>query len=151
MVIWGYNISWRSSNWITNNIIWITAVNIWPNTSSAKFAILYWLYFHRPTKLGGWQWCLSSLHSICHHQKLTADIILLLNIHPIVKDLSGIIKRLIQNQLHKLLYWQMTNWDHLFLNKDVHQQIKILTNILFDVFSNFTPSKVVTFHDRDPL
>ena len=44
----------------------------------------------------------------------------------------------------------MTNWDHLFLNKDVNQQVKILTDTLFNVFSNFTPNKVVTFDDRDP-
>ena len=44
----------------------------------------------------------------------------------------------------------LTNWDHLFLNKDVHQQVKILTDTLFNVFSNYTPNKVVTFDDRDP-
>ena len=44
----------------------------------------------------------------------------------------------------------LTNWHHLFLNKDVCQQVKIITDTLFNVFSNFTPYKVVTFDDRDP-
>ena len=42
----------------------------------------------------------------------------------------------------------LTNWDHLFLNKDVHQRVKILGDTLFNVFSNYTPKKVVTFDDK---
>ena len=28
----------------------------------------------------------------------------------------------------------LTNWDHLFLNKDVHQQVKTFTDTLFNAF-----------------
>ena len=41
----------------------------------------------------------------------------------------------------------LTNWDHLLLNKDVHQQVKIATDTLLNVFSIFIP---VTFDDWDP-
>ena len=44
----------------------------------------------------------------------------------------------------------LTNSDHLLLNKDVHQQVKIATDTLLNVFSIFIPNKVVTFDDRDP-
>ena len=41
------------------------------------------------------------------------------------------------------------NWQNLFLNKDVHQQIT-LNHIVINAFSNFVPNKIVTFDDRDP-
>ena len=42
------------------------------------------------------------------------------------------------------------NWQNLFLNKDVHQQLRTLNDIVINVFSNFVPNKIVTFNDRDP-
>ena len=43
-----------------------------------------------------------------------------------------------------------TNWRFLFSNRSVHQQVKILSNTLMNVFSNFMPKKIVTFNDKDP-
>ena len=37
-----------------------------------------------------------------------------------------------------------------FVNKDAHQQAKIITDTLFNIISNFTPNKLVTSDDRDP-
>ena len=43
------------------------------------------------------------------------------------------------------------NWQNLLVNKDVHQQVRTLNDIAINVFfSNFVPSKIVTFDDRDP-
>ena len=45
----------------------------------------------------------------------------------------------------------LINWQNLFLNKDVHQQVRTLINdIAINAFSNFIPSKIVTFDDSDP-
>ena len=42
------------------------------------------------------------------------------------------------------------NWQNLFLNKDVHQQVRTLNDTIINFFSNFVPNKIVTFDDRDP-
>ena len=42
------------------------------------------------------------------------------------------------------------NWQNLFLNKDVHHQVRTFNDIVINVFLNFVPSKIVTFDDRDP-
>ena len=42
------------------------------------------------------------------------------------------------------------NCQNLFLNKDVHQQVRTLNDMVINVFSNLVPNKIVTFDDRDP-
>ena len=76
-----------------------------------------------------------SLHSKCHHLITYCRCNLTVEYPTPMKDLSEII-------------YILTNWDHLFINKDAHQQVKILTDAFF--FFNFTPYKVVTFDHRDP-
>ena len=78
----------------------------------------------------------------------TVDVILLLNILPSNERLVWNYKKADIESMKQVLI--LTNLYHLFLNKDVHQQAQISTDTLFNVFSNFTPNKVVTFDDRDP-
>ena len=35
-------------------------------------------------------------------------------------------------------------------NKDVHQQVNVLNSIILNVFSNFSPNKIITVDDRGP-
>ena len=42
------------------------------------------------------------------------------------------------------------DWEFLFVNKNVHQQVCIFNKTLMNIFSNFTPNKYVTFNDKDP-
>ena len=42
-----------------------------------------------------------------------------------------------------------TNWQNIFLNKDVHQLVRTLSDIVFNVFLNFIPNKAVNFDDRE--
>ena len=42
------------------------------------------------------------------------------------------------------------DWEFLFFNKNVHQQVKIFNKTLIDIFFNFIPNKYVTFNDKDP-
>ena len=42
------------------------------------------------------------------------------------------------------------NWQNLFLNKDVHQQVRTLNDTIINFFSNFVSNKIVTFDERDP-
>lgn len=43
----------------------------------------------------------------------------------------------------------LVNWDVMVNNKSIHKQVSIFNEILLNIFSNFTPNKVVTFDDRD--
>ena len=45
---------------------------------------------------------------------------------------------------------ESVNWEVMFNNKSVHKQVSIFNEILMNIFSNFTPNKLVTFDDRDP-
>ena len=44
----------------------------------------------------------------------------------------------------------MTDWNKLFSNANVERQVNILNDTLFNIFSNFVQSKVLTVADRDP-
>ena len=41
------------------------------------------------------------------------------------------------------------DWEFLFSNKSVNQQVIIFNRSVMNVFSNFVPNKFVTFNDRD--
>ena len=44
----------------------------------------------------------------------------------------------------------MIDWNKLFSNANVEKQVNILNETLFNIFSNFVRSKVITINDRDP-
>ena len=44
----------------------------------------------------------------------------------------------------------MIDWNKLFSNANVEKQVNILIDTLFNIFSNFVGSKVITVDDRDP-
>ena len=44
----------------------------------------------------------------------------------------------------------MIDWNKLFSNANVEKQVNILNDTLFNIFSNFVRSKVITINDRDP-
>ena len=52
------------------------------------------------------------------------------------------------NSIRKAL--KQVNWEFLFQNKSVHEQVCILNKTLLNVFANYVPNKIVTFNDKDP-
>ena len=52
------------------------------------------------------------------------------------------------NSIRKAL--KQVDWEFLFQNKNVHEQVLILNKALLNVFSNHVPNKIVTFNDKDP-
>ena len=52
------------------------------------------------------------------------------------------------NSIKKSL--NQVNWDQLFQNKNVNEQVAMLNNIILNIFSNFAPNKILTFDHRDP-
>ena len=45
---------------------------------------------------------------------------------------------------------ESVNWKLMFINKSVLKQVSIFNETLMNIFSNFTPNKLVTCDDRDP-
>ena len=41
------------------------------------------------------------------------------------------------------------DWNILFLNKNIHEQVSTLNRTLMNVFSNFFPNKVINFNGKD--
>ena len=89
-----------------------------------------------------------SLHSKCHHQIIFCKLNLKIHYPPpyqrLVWNFKKANKDLIQNSL------RLINWQNLFLNKNVHQQAKIFTDTILNIFSNFVPNKTITINDSDP-
>ena len=57
-------------------------------------------------------------------------------------------KRAIENVINAAL--NKVDWEFLFSNKSVNQQVIIFNRSVMNVFSNFVPNKFVTFNDREP-
>ena len=45
---------------------------------------------------------------------------------------------------------KMVDWNFMFLNKNVHEQVLILKTTLMNIFSNYVPNKYITVDDKDP-
>ena len=88
------------------------------------------------------------LHPNCHHQ-------ITFSRYNLTVEYSLLYERLVwdYNKANTESIKQTTtqiNWQNLFLNKDVHQQVRKLNDTVINVFSNFVPNKIVTFDDGDP-
>ena len=42
------------------------------------------------------------------------------------------------------------NWNFLFSNKSVHEQVIIFNQTLMNIFSNYIPNKLTAVDDKDP-
>ena len=88
------------------------------------------------------------LHPNCHHQ-------ITFSRYNLTVEYSLLYERLVwdYNKANTESIKQTTtqiNWQNLFLNKDVHQQMRKLNDTVINVFSNFVPNRIVTFDDGDP-
>ena len=45
----------------------------------------------------------------------------------------------------------LINWERLFNNKNINEQVSILNETIFNVFSNYIPNKYFTTDDKDPV
>ena len=87
------------------------------------------------------------LHPNCHHQ-ITYYRCNLNVEHPLPSErFVWDYKKFNTESINQALI--LTNWDHLFLNKDVHQRVDILTNTLLDAFFQISNQTIVTFDDRN--
>ena len=45
----------------------------------------------------------------------------------------------------------LINWERLFNNKNINEQVSILNETILNVFSNYVPNKYITIDDKDPV
>ena len=89
-----------------------------------------------------------SLQSNCHHQITYCKLNLNIEYPPPYERLVWDYNRANVEGIKKSI--ESVNWEMMFNNKSVHKQVSIFNEILMNIFSNFTPNKLVTFDDRDP-
>ena len=90
----------------------------------------------------------SSLHANCHHQithcKLNLKIVFPLPYECLVWNY----KKADVTAIRKAL--DLVNWDFIFLNKTVHDQVLALDQVVMKMFTNYIPNKYNLFDDQDP-
>ena len=84
----------------------------------------------------------------CHHQITYAKFNLQIIYPPPYQRLVWDYKNSNASSIQKAL--NMIDWNKLFYNANVEKQVNILNDTLFNIFSNFARSKVITVDDRDP-
>ena len=89
-----------------------------------------------------------SLHLNCHHQIIYCKFNLTIEYPPTCERLVWDYKHSDENAIAKAP--DQVDWNFLFFNKNVHEQVSILNRTLINAFSNFILNKQVTFNDKDP-
>ena len=89
-----------------------------------------------------------SLHPNCHHQITFCKLNLKIFYPPPYKRLVWNYKKANIDCIERAI--RAVHWEHLFLNKSVHEQVMILNDTLLNIFSNFVPNKLITIDDKDP-
>ena len=89
-----------------------------------------------------------SLHVKCHHQIIHCKFNLMIVYPPPYERLVWDYKRANTDAIISSI--NQVDWEFLFFNKNVHQQVYIFNKTLMNIFSNFIPNKYVTFNDKDP-
>ena len=90
-----------------------------------------------------------SLHSKCHHQVLYAKLNLQIEYPtPYTREVwdygkaqFDLINKAIKN----------FDWNKLFSGKDIHDQVKLFSATILNIFRNFTPNRVILCDDKEPL
>ena len=88
------------------------------------------------------------MHPNCHHQVTYCKLNLIIKYPPPYERQVWDYKHTETNPIKKSL--NQVNWNQVFQNKNVNEQVAILNNIILNIFSNFVPNKILTFDDRDP-
>ena len=89
-----------------------------------------------------------SLHENCYHQVTYAKFNLQIIYPPPYQRLVWDYKNANASSIQKAL--NMIDWNKLFSNANLEKQVNILNDTLFNIFSNFVRSKVITVDHRDP-
>ena len=89
-----------------------------------------------------------SLHPNCHHQIVFSKLNLKIKYPPLYKRLVWDYKNADSQSINKAI--EMFNWEKLFQNKNIHDQLKLLKKTIVNIVSNYIPNKFIIWNDKDP-
>ena len=89
-----------------------------------------------------------SIHPNCHHRITFCKLNLKVEYPPPYERLVWNFKKSNNDVIRKAI--ELVNWNFLFSNKSVHEQVTIFNQTLMNIFSNYIPNKLITVDDKDP-
>ena len=88
------------------------------------------------------------LHPNCHHQIVFSKLNLKIEYPPLYERLVWDYKNADSQSINKAI--EMFNWEKLFQNKNIHDQLKLFNETIVNIVSNYIPNKFIICHDKDP-
>ena len=123
-----HNITWSHWHRFIINNAWVTSTNIRPNPLFPNSLSGIDLIFTDQPKLAVDCGVHSSLHPNCHHQIIYCKFNLMIEYSPPYERLVWDYNHADQRAIAKAL--DQVDWNFLFLNKNVHKQVSILSRPL---------------------
>ena len=84
----------------------------------------------------------------CHHQITYCKLNLKIDYPPPQQRLAWNFEKAYITSIRKVIF--TVNWQFLFFNGSVHEQIYTFSNTLMNIFSNYIPDRLVTIDGKDP-
>ena len=153
----------RSSSWWSDGTNTLEGTNLYSRTSSNNFSQLInepthiqrnssscidLIFIDRPN-LAVNSGVHASLHPNCHYQGVHTSFNLNISYPPPYQRLIWDYKKADSVKIRKSL--ALINWERLFNNKNINEQVSILNETILDAFSNYVPNKYITVDDKDPV
>ena len=91
----------------------------------------------------------TSLHPKCHHQITHSSFNLNIYYPPPYQRLIWDYKKADPLKIRKAL--DSVNWERLFGQHDINQQVMTLNKVLLNIFRNYVPNKYITIDNKDPV
>ena len=153
----------RSSKWLSNDTNTLEGTNLYSLTSPNNFSQLInepthiqrnssscidLIFTDRPN-LAVNSGVHASLHPNCHHQVVHTNFNLNISYPSPYQRLIWDYKKTDSVKIRKAL--DLINWERLFNNKNINEQVSILNETILNVFNNYVPNKNITIDDKDPV
>ena len=87
------------------------------------------------------------MHPNCHHQIVFSKVNLKIVYSPLYERLVWDYKNADSQSINKAI--EMFNWEKLFQNKNIHDQLKLFNETIVNIVSNCIPDKFITCNDKD--